>query len=142
MIKTVRLSYFFTRQKDDNWDNLRMKVIDLLLNKYKIPMGYGSEKYEGWHIGNYCFVYVKEDAAKEIVSIYPQFAIDMKFNFLEKSDIESFKVGDSVMVGGMFGNSKGKVYTITENELVIKKFHSQTKGWKFKVGYQFDVMRI
>jgi len=106
-------------------------------------MGSGDGNiYTGWHIGNQCFVFVPLEIAEKIIVVIPELKIDGNFNFLEKSDLSTFKINDSVQVGGMLGNQKGKVYSITENELTIRKFHSQTKGWKFRVGEQFDVARI
>jgi len=138
MIKTVRLSYF-----GEDWDKIRVNVITLLLNKFNEKMGQCDDKtYAGWHVGNYCFVDVKKETAENIIDIIPELKIDAEYKYLEQSDLNLFKKGDKVKVGLFFGNQKGVVYSITDDQIVIRKFHSQSKGWIFNVGNKFDVERV
>ena len=138
MIKTVRLSYF-----GEDWDKIRTTVINLLLNKFNEKMGRCDDKtYAGWHIGNYCFVDVMKETAENIIDIIPELKIDAEYKYLEQSDLNLFKEGDKVKVGLFFGDQKGVVYSITKDQILIRKFYSQSKGWIFKVGNKFDVERI
>ncbi len=65
---------------------------------------------------------------------------------LGRNDLKKLKVGDKVNIiaDGIFGKSsdQGTVYSITEDEIVIRKYRSRTKGYTLKVGDECYIEKI
>lgn len=83
-----------------------------------------------------------------IEDLQKEFDIKMsrEMYILGRKDIQGLEVGDkvSVLTSGIFGNSlqQGTVYLIKDDEVVIRKYRSKTKGWTLNVGDECMIEKI
>lgn len=93
---------------------------------------------EEWHFGNYCLPGVPIDIAEEMANKY-DLEIDLVRNIIDESDFDNIKINDKVTVeiesffGGMH-KGKGTVINKNENEIVVRKYKCQNKGWRIRIG--------
>jgi hypothetical protein len=139
MIKTIRINipYSETRNMEDvlteclNKANITIDQIRINLNNK-----YSSQS----HFGNWCFVPALD--IPELHTIKQDgFFLDLPGFFLEKSDIESLKIGDKVKIQSRnflagISINEGKVYDIDlsgdkSSITILKKGTKTGKGWHF-----------
>lgn len=98
------------------------------------------------HFGNWVLVPCAHNDATKKLAAYWGTKIDMVETVIEESDIKAFEVGDKVKVRmfGMLGmfEEEGKVLRIEENQLVILKKRSRSKGWRIAVNDQAGVWKL
>ena len=65
---------------------------------------------------------------------------------LGRNDLKSFKVGDKVEIttSGIFGMSsdQGTIYDIKDDEIIVRKYRSKTKGYTLEVGDECYIEKI
>lgn len=65
---------------------------------------------------------------------------------LGRNDLKKIKIGDKVKIttSGLFGNTsdQGTACSVTENEIIIRKYRSKTKGYALNVGDECHIERI
>lgn len=65
---------------------------------------------------------------------------------LGRNDLKSLKVGDKVKIttSGIFGRSsdQGTIYGIKDDEIIVRKYRSKTKGYTLEVGDECYIEKI
>ena len=139
-VKTARLN-FWQNNKENSEENSKeiMQKVGKELKQRKIATHRSDRGWQtAWHFGNYCLPGVPYNIAQEMANKYNLY-IDLERNVIEKQDLEKFNVGDKVtveavnMFGGMY-KDKGTVIDKNNGEVVIRKYRSKKKGWRFRDG--------
>lgn len=98
------------------------------------------------HFGNWVIVPCAHNDATKKLAAHWGTKIDMIENVIEAEDIKNFKPGDKVKIRqwGMLGpfEAEGKVLRIEENELVILKKRSRSKGWRIAVNDEAGIWKV
>ncbi|WP_299831339.1 hypothetical protein [uncultured Metabacillus sp.] len=97
-------------------------------------------------VGNYCIVGVPEKFINKLKENFNITHMDLKRKIIGKKDIEGLKVGDKVKVyiDGIFGLSsdQGTIYEINENEVIVRKYRSRTKGYTIQIGHIGEIEKV
>lgn len=72
--------------------------------------------------------------------------LSREMRILGRNDLKKFKIGDKVRIttDGIFGKSRvqGTVYDIKDDEIIVRKYRSRTKGYILKVGDECYIEKI
>lgn len=132
-----------------NYDSLEdeKQIIEYMKNNEMFCLYDGQFDYQ-IRVGNYCIVGVPLEFLNQIQEKFNNSIkyIDHERKILGRKDIKNLKVGDKVKVtlDGIFGLSEaqGTVFSISENEIVVRKYKSKTQGYVLKVGHTGSIEKI
>jgi|GEM_PF-5088692 len=132
-----------------NYDNLDVEkeIIEFMKNNEMFCLYDGQFDYQ-IRAGNYCIVGVPIEFINKIKEKFKDKIkyIDFERKILGYKDIEKLKVGDKVKIilNGIFGltEAQGTVFSISDNEVIIRKYRSKTKGYTLKVGHEGFIEKI
>jgi hypothetical protein len=132
-----------------NYDSLEdeKQIIEYMKNNEMFCLYDGQFDYQ-IRVGNYCIVGVPLEFLSQIQEKFNNSIkfIDHERKILGRKDIRNLKVGDKVKVilDGIFGLSEaqGTVFSISENEVVVRKYKSKTQGYVLKVGHTGSIEKI
>ncbi len=72
--------------------------------------------------------------------------LSREMRILGRNDLKKFKIGDKVRIttDGIFGKSRvqGTVYDIKDDEIIVRKYRSRTKGYTLRVGDECYIEKI
>lgn len=141
MIKTIRINIPYSESESmNNVLSRKLKEFGLTMEDIKLPKIISRDSYsKESHFGNWCYVPALDTPELRKTDLI----LDMPQSILEKSDLESLKVGDKVKYSFanslMIGSTQtGKVMEIKSDEqmtmITVSKGKSKVKGFRFYTG--------
>lgn len=131
---TYTIDFNYNSRKDVEeymWDNDMFTIYD------------GDIKYRNSNDGRLLGVPIEfiEQLKKKL-----ELKLSREMYVLGRSDLKNLKIGDKVKIttSGLFGktNDQGTVYSITGNEIIVRKYRSKTKGYTLNVGDECYIEKI
>jgi len=142
-VTTYRLNY---HDKD-----LEKRIIEYM-RKNNMYLFYDN-RIETIHTGNYCIVGIPLNFVEGLKLHFKEELLndDMYFDLerktISKANLKGFKVGDKIRFSGenMLGGityQNGTIYSIENDNILVRLYKSKTKGYRVKVGGVGNIERI
>ena len=117
-----------------------------IINKFLISKGITTFSMKGIHFGNCCLVNIPNNMIDDIQAI-PGVQFRNTKTLLEKEDLLNYRIGEKITIEHLetdffpVKNKKGTVYKIKENELTIRAYKKQNKGWRIDIGDNVQIKK-